>query len=198
MKKKYCFIALIILVTLSSGCSKEQTKSTTDKNKSTATTTEDSKKETQKETPKDATATTDPKTDTSSAAEKETVKVNVYYGNANADGLLVEEVTVEAITPEILLQELNKKNIISSDIRVIKCEMTEVDGEKAIELDLSIEFDGYINNKGTAGETITMESICNTFLDAYDCKLIHITVAGGLLGTGHKEYPGYMQFYDLK
>lgn len=183
---------------MAGGCAKEQKKATTDHNKSVATTTEDSKKEAQKETPKNTTTTEDASTESPAVAEDSVAKINVYYGNDNADGLLVDEIEVDKVTPEILLQELNKKNIVSSDVQVITCKITEVDGEKAIELDLSIEFDSFINNKGTAGESITMESICNTFLDAYDCKLIHITVAGGLLGTGHKEYPGYMHFYDLK
>lgn len=42
------------------------------------------------------------------------------------------------------------------------------------------------------GEYATLGNVCNTFLDAYACEKIQITVEGNTLETSHTEYHGYL------
>ena len=39
-------------------------------------------------------------------------------------------------------------------------------------------------------------SVVNTFLDAYGCEKIKITVEGNTLESGHAEYPRYMNRFE--
>lgn len=74
--------------------------------------------------------------------------------------------------------------------------MTVVDDKESIELDLNDAFAAYVSNMGSTGEYYTVGALCNTFLDAYDCEQIRITVEGDSLSTGHAEYPGYLSRFE--
>lgn len=67
---------------------------------------------------------------------------------------------------------------------------------KALDLDLNQAFGNALGSMGTAGEYMTLGSLCNTFLDAYGCEKIQITVEGNTLETGHTEYPGYLNKFE--
>jgi hypothetical protein len=49
---------------------------------------------------------------------------------------------------------------------------------------------------GSSAEYYVIGSICNTYMDAYECEKVHITVNGEVLATGHAEYPGYLQRFQ--
>ncbi|SHK15666.1 GerMN domain-containing protein [Hespellia stercorisuis] len=122
----------------------------------------------------------------------ETTKITVYYSNQDATDFEKADVDIAELSPEAVLSELIGKGALPADVSVNKFEETVVDGKKSIELDLSGKYATYITGQGTAGEWISIGSICNTFLKAYGCERIHITVDGGMLKTGHAEYPGYL------
>ena len=65
-----------------------------------------------------------------------------------------------------------------------------------MDVDLSGNFAEYRGSQGTSGEMLTMGSVCNTFLKAYVCDGIKITVDGNVLTTGHAEYDGYQEFME--
>ena len=123
------------------------------------------------------------------------VTVTIYCGNANADGYDSEDVSIPEVTPEALLQQLANKNVLPAEVTVLNFAQTQVNGQNAIDLDLSSEYGSYIETRGTAGEKMSIGSIVNTFLKAYNCESIRITVAGGTLMTGHREYPDYMTMF---
>ncbi len=126
------------------------------------------------------------------AEEAEPVNVLIYYGNASADGFEQKEVEIMGLTPQNLIGELAKLNVVSIDTEV---KSFEQDG-KALKLDLSKGFSKYLNMMGSSGEYIVMGGLVNTFLDAYDGENILITVEGEMLETGHTSYEGPLTFFE--
>lgn len=124
-------------------------------------------------------------------------QVRIYFGNADASDFETENVLVQQISADEIWNQLIEKGVIPMDVTILSCKETEQEGKKALELDVSEKFSTYLNGLGTSGEYITVGSICNTFLDAFDSETIRITVEGKKLETGHAEYPGYMSKYEL-
>lgn len=124
------------------------------------------------------------------------ILVEIYYANDTADGLFCEESEVDEVTPEILIEKLAEKGMIDSEVEVLNCKQYTVEDEKVIDLDLSEDFSVMLRNYGTAGESMIIHSVVNTFLKTYDCQKICITVEGGVLETGHAEYSGYMTLFE--
>lgn len=122
--------------------------------------------------------------------------VEIYSSNDNADGLKKTTITIAQLTPEGLLSELVSRGVVTGDIQIVSCKEVMVDDEKALDLDLSKSFETYLNSMGTAGERLTIQSICNTYLKAFECEKIRLTVEGQSLATGHAEYPGYLGFFE--
>lgn len=122
--------------------------------------------------------------------------VLIYYGNDNADGIIYKEVTVKGLSPENLIKELAKVNIVSMDTEVKNVYVDEKD-KKLLHLDMSKEFSEYLSMMGTAGEYIVLGGLVDTFLDAYDCEKVKVTVEGKTLETGHATYEGELQFFEV-
>lgn len=122
-------------------------------------------------------------------------QVLIFYGNDNADGIIYKEVAVKEISPETLIEELAKVNIVSLDTKVISVYKDEKN-EKLLHLDMSQEFGEYLSLMGTAGEYIVLGGVVDTFLDAYNCERVIITVEGKMLETGHASYEGELQFFE--
>lgn len=122
--------------------------------------------------------------------------VTIYSGNANADGYNKEEVSVDSLTPEVLLNQLIVKGVVPADVKVQKFEQKDMQGTAVLDLDLSQSFGTYVNGLGTSGEQMAIGSLCNTYLDAYQAAGIRITVNGGALESGHAEYPGYLTHFE--
>ena len=123
----------------------------------------------------------------------EPLNVVIYYSNIQADGFATKEMQIEGLTPENLIAELAKVNIVSID--------TEVKGfsqdGKSLTLDLSNGFGQYLNMMGSSGEYVVMGGLVNTFLDAYDAEEILITVEGNALESGHAIYDKPLEFYEV-
>ena len=123
---------------------------------------------------------------------EEPVSIKIYFSNDDATAFLSEEVTLSSLSPEEVLEALIEKGAVAADVQILSFETTTVEDKSTIVLDLNDAFSSYISNMGSTGEYYVMGSVCNTFLDAYDCEQIQITVDGKTLSTGHAEYPGYM------
>lgn len=128
--------------------------------------------------------------------EKEDKKVLIYYGNDNADGIIYKEVTLNDWSIEALIDELAKVNIVSLDTKVRAVYVDETN-TKLLHLDMSKEFGEYVSMMGTAGEYIVIGGLVDTFLDAYGCENVKITVEGKTLETGHAAYDGELQFIQV-
>ena len=172
------FVTFVVAVLVMGGCAKkEQVQEENSKIESEDMDSENSKDEAPEDT-----------------VEKQ---VRIYFGNADASDFETENVLVQQISADEIWNQLIEKGVIPMDVTILSCKETEQEGKKALELDVSEKFSTYLNGLGTSGEYITVGSICNTFLDAFDSETIRITVEGKKLETGHAEYPGYMSKYEL-
>lgn len=194
MKKIYKTIVLAAMCALmTAGC--QQTEEQEEEKQPEAVAIEDEKMD-EDVTEESASDETDEAEVSQEEPEKEEVTVTIYFSNANADGFATEEVNTADLTAQWLLDQLSAREVIPADVQALSCEVTEEDGIKAVNLDLNQAFATFMQSSGTTGEYISLGSVCNTFLDAYGCERIKITVEGGVLSTGHTEYTGYMGKFE--
>lgn len=125
-------------------------------------------------------------------SEQHSPDITVYYSNEDATAFDTEEIRMGSFSAENILNALVDKGVVTADVKILSLEVKKTDGKDSIEIDFNNAFASYISSMGTSGEYYIMGGVCNTFLDAYECDQIKITVEGGTLETGHAEYPGYM------
>ena len=109
---------------------------------------------------------------------------------------MTEEVEASEVTAGWLLGQLTSRGTVSGEVQALSCTETQVDGVKALNLDLNQAFGTALGSMGTAGEYMTLGSVVNTFLDAFECEKIQITVEGATLATGHTDYQGYLNRFQ--
>lgn len=126
----------------------------------------------------------------------ETATITVYYSNADATAFESSEVSIPSLSPEAVLGALVSQGTLTADVAENSFTMNTVDEKASIELDLNSAFAAYVSNMGSTGEYYTVGALVNTFLDAYECEQIRITVDGEVLSTGHAEYPGYLGRFE--
>lgn len=200
MKKRWGKIGfiLIAMLVLLSGCSKGKEEAAADKKEETTAADKD-KTTAETETGKEEERGEGTKTGSGSAAapeEKGPAAFYVYFSNDDATELIKEKVEVDEITPEAVLEAMVDKGALPEDVTVNSVKESEKDGEKVLDVDFSQGLAAYVSNMGSTGEYMIVGSVCNTFLDAYGCEKIHITVEGGVFAGGHSEYPGYLGFHE--
>lgn len=126
----------------------------------------------------------------------EEVTITVSYSNDDATAFATEAVTISGLSPENVLKALAEKGVVSQDVEVLSFEKTKVEDKDTIVINFNSAFSSYVSNTGTTGEYYIIGGVCNTFLDAYQCEQIKITVEGATLETGHTDYPGYLKKYS--
>lgn len=151
--------------------------------------------EAEEEQPSQDTTDTDTQTPAQEPAA-ETAMITVYYSNADATAFESSEVQIASLSPEAVLEALVSQGALTADVAENSFTMSTVEGKASIELDLNSAFATYVSNMGTTGEYYTVGALVNTFLDAYECEQIRITVDGNALSTGHAEYPGYLSRFE--
>ena len=199
MKKITAVWILMAMLAGISGCSKEETPPPAEAEGTTTVTTEAE----QKEEPGQVTTGTGSQENVAAqsdtegqAGESNAVSFSLDSSNDDATGLVQETVEVAALTPENVLAVLIERGGLQGDIRILGFEQAEDNGTRVLNIDFSQEFGTYVGSMGTAGEWTIMGSVCNTFLNAYGCEKVKITVEGGVLTTGHKEYKGYNGYFE--
>ena len=128
--------------------------------------------------------------------EDKSVEIQLYVSNDDATEFVSESVKIDELTPENIVKVLIEKSVLPSDVQVLKCDKQTVDGVEILDVDFNEAFGAYVCSMGTTGEYYTIGSVVNTFLDAYGCEKVKITVEGNTLETGHAEYPGYMNRFE--
>ena len=142
-------------------------------------------------------------------APLEEMEADLYLPNDSADGFVVVRETVDA-SPEGLMDALIAHGVLPEGTAVERFEM-QSDGEETQEgdmvsyevgdvfltLDLSVEFLPAVTNSGTAGETMVLGSLVNTFLTAYHAESLTLTCGGETVETGHSVYDEPLTFFDL-
>lgn len=191
MKKRIIVLMLTGIILSVSACSNS---AGTDSSQS------DNQKTEQQEDDKDKADQSEPdsdkKTEDTDSNEDKSVEIQLYVSNDDATEFVSEGVKIDELTPENIVNALVQKSALSSDIQVLKCEEQTVDRVKSLNVDFNEAFGSYVGSMGTTGEYYTIGSVVNTFLDAYGCEQIKITVEGNALESGHAEYLGYMNRFE--
>lgn len=126
-------------------------------------------------------------------SEKTSIILDLFVPNLNATGFDVKKVQIESLSPEAILKALADNTSINLTLNSFI--QLEEGGENALKLDVSSNLSDFLG--GTAGENMTIGSICNTFLTAYNADKILITTDGTAPGTGHLDYSAYLHFFDV-
>ena len=192
--KKRMMLSILLLVGIL--CMAACSKTTDDEQTSESATQEEKDDESIVEQEESDQAEISEETGDTQKAEGQTADITIYYSNDDATAFTSEEVQINSLSPEEVLNALIEKGAIAADVEILSFETTTVDGKSTILLDFKDAFASYISSMGSTGEYFVMGSICNTFLDAYDCEQIQVTVDGDTLSTGHAEYPGYMTTFS--
>lgn len=124
------------------------------------------------------------------------VMIRIFKGNDDATAFISEDVPIDNLSPEAVLEALVSSGAFTADIEVLSFSISTIEDVESIDLDLNDSFASYVSSMGTEGEYYTIGAICNTFLNAYGCEQIKITVDGNVLSTGHAEYPGYLNNFE--
>lgn len=136
------------------------------------------------------------KNDNQAVQEDESAEITIYTSNDDATAFVSESVKIDELTPENIVNALVQKSVLSSDVQALECDKQTVDGMECLDVDFNEAFGAYVCSMGTTGEYYTIGSVVNTFLNAYGCEKVKITVEGNTLETGHAEYPGYMNRFE--
>lgn len=128
----------------------------------------------------------DTNTDTPNPPDIQTETVNVYLPDGEAMYVIPTEM---ALLPEddmapVLVDTLINQGALPVDAAMNKCEVA--DGK--ITLDMNAKFADAVSQNGTAGETMLLAALVDTFLDYYDAKALTLTADGEAIETGHAVY----------
>ena len=198
MKRKVFAILLVVMLVSVSACSNSTSTDSSQTANQKTEQQEDNNNADQKDENKEEQSgeNSDEKSQNTVSNEDKSVEIKVYMSNDDATAFVSESVEIAELTPENMVNALIEKSVLSSDVQVLKCDKQTVEGVESLEVDFNEAFGVYVSSKGTTGEYYTIGSIVNTFLEAYGCEKIKITVEGNTLETGHNDYPGYMDRFE--
>lgn len=189
----------IVCMLLLVGCGKSEPEEIQEKENQTEALEIEKQKDKEDQTAKED-DTEDSKAQGSESEQQETAvsskTVTIYSPNEMADGFVTEDVQTADVTESWVVEQLIAKGVIPGNVQALFCAETQEGGVKSLDLDLNQAFSDFLQSLGSTGEYMVVGSVCNTFLDAYDCSQIRITVEGNSLATGHAEYPGYMSKFE--
>lgn len=136
---------------------------------------------------------TDESEDNASEQEPENKIATIYFGDSDAMGLNGEERTIEAITPETLINELIKGPQDTNNSKTIP-EGTKLLGVEVKDRIAYVNFSKELKDNhwgGSSGETITIYSIVNTLVlqPNLEIERVQILVEGQAIETlaGHAD-----------
>lgn len=154
----------------------------------------------QKESDKNKAETEGQKTETNSdqqpesgdsTVKTETVKVNIYFPDPESGEMISKTVELESVDARAIWKELQQTGVVGEETEVLGVEVDE--GNQSMILDLDSDFGEELRSMGTTGEKEILDSIVDTYLEAFQCNKIKITEQGGTLVSGHKEYGEYLE-----
>ncbi|WZL82013.1 GerMN domain-containing protein [Vallitaleaceae bacterium 9-2] len=198
-KKKiiYTIIMSVLLLSFLSGCKPKEEIPDDGKDNEVVTDATDNNQTDEEASDDQGDVDVDEEPDTDTPDNEETDKVlelMVYYGDENAEHIISKPIEVESISPEVITEQLIAVKVLPEGVEVIKFEEQKENGAYALHIDFSEAFQTQIFQMGTAGEYIMINSVVNTFLDAYDADKVRITVEGMVLESGHAIYDDYLFF----
>ena len=117
------------------------------------------------------------------------VEITVYYVQGDFDNFKTDKVSIDTLTPENVIAELAKKNILPVDTKVNSFESVVSDmGTNTLLLDISNSYETYISTMSIEAELAIINSLANTFIRAYGADELRLTVGGGSVKSVNLDY----------
>ena len=126
-------VHFLVLILSMIGCGQKETEPKEEQTQTEDTKDEESTQETQQK--EESTQSAEP--EQGSQSQKE---IKIYFANKDASGFETEEVAMEDVSAEKIWEQLVAKGVVPADTQVISCTEKTIDGEKALQLDLSENF----------------------------------------------------------
>ena len=132
--------------------------------------------------------------ETAKPEEKEQIKITIYVPDEAYMKLEEKEAKIDVLDPQLILDTLIDAQLLTDD-----CKVNGVTKENTtLYVDLNDGFQNLIRNMGTSGEYMIMGGVVNTYLDAYECEAVCITINGETFATGHAVYDGALTRFELE
>ena len=120
--------------------------------------------------------------------EEKSLCVTIYTPNDNVDGLNETDVEVPELNEFVILYELVEAKVIKEGTQINHFEKITENGKEYLVFDFNEKMGELLNSYGSSGEYVTMASIANTFLKAYDADFFKFTINGEIFESGHIIY----------
>lgn len=133
-------------------------------------------------------AQTEPATEVTPA----TITLALYSPNENSDGLVRSEVQVDTIQEQVVTEQLIAANVLAPEAAVNALTRNG----SLLTIDFNLPFQTQVCSYGTAGESLLIQSVVNTFLEAYSAESALLTVNGSVLESGHVVYDTPLTFTE--
>lgn len=122
------------------------------------------------------------------------IKVTLYVPNTDATGLVTRR--ADAVdSPRGLINALVEAGALP-DVGYTIIAFSEGD-DHILRLDLPDAFAQVVLQAGSAGESLLLQSLANTFLTRYGADGLILTIGGKVLETGHDVYEDPIRFDAL-
>lgn len=126
------------------------------------------------------------------------IPIRIYHSGDNGENLCVSMARTEEITPDILLLNLSFYHMVPDTMTVRDFGQKKQEGGLLLTLDLTEDYEKYLSALDEPEEMLSIGSVVNTFLDAYEGTSILITVDGEALDTGRSVYPAALERYSYR
>ncbi len=120
--------------------------------------------------------------------------VNIYHPDEEFMKLMSTAVDFESFTADALMEKIVEYNKFPEGMKVLSMTQGTEHDKVVISLDLSEDFRTYILTMGTSGEFFAIQSIVNSFVEAFNADGVRLTVSGVTLETGHNIYDYVLTF----
>ena len=129
--------------------------------------------------------------------QAETKTVTLYLPDDQAESVVPTETEIKVSGEDEaadLMAALVEQGVLPAEVAVNS--LTKDDNNN-LTLDVNAAFAEALSSSGTAGETMMIASVADTFLAYYGAASLLITVDGGTLETGHALYDEpFTQIFD--
>ena len=116
----------------------------------------------------------------------------LYLPNENADGFIQKKTSTSDLDHNGILLLLMVNGVVNEGVAANTCNKSGTQ----LHLDLNQAFLDQLVTMGASGEKMLIGSIVNTFLSAYDCETVLLTVNGQAFDSNHTTYDSPLSFFE--
>lgn len=116
----------------------------------------------------------------------------LYLPNETGDGFVTQSSTMNNLDHDGILLLLMVNGAINEGVAANSCKR---EGTQ-LHLDMNQAFLDQLISAGADGERMVLGSVVNTFLSAYNCETVLLTVGGETINTGNNTYDSPFTLFE--